>query len=122
MRYAIIENGRVTNIAIAEPEYAAEQGWVSVDGITVDTGYFYADGQFAPNTDEINAVKAAQVRARRDQLLAESDWVVTKAVDQNAQDNLGIQIPIVWVNYRQELRDIPDQPGFPSTITWPVKP
>jgi len=66
--------------------------------------------------------KAAEARRERDQLLAASDWVVSKAVDQNAQDNLGIQIPLVWLNYRQALRDITAQAGFPNNITWPTKP
>lgn len=29
MRYAIIENGTVVNIVVAEPEYAAEMGWIA---------------------------------------------------------------------------------------------
>ena len=65
---------------------------------------------------------AKSARQSRDTLLAECDWVVAKAVEQNAQDNLGIQIPVVWLNYRQALRDIPQQIGFPTTIAWPVKP
>ncbi len=65
---------------------------------------------------------AKSARDSRDTLLAECDWVVAKAVEQNAQDNLGIQIPVVWLNYRQALRDIPQQAGFPATINWPVKP
>jgi hypothetical protein len=69
-------------------------------------------------TDEI----AAEVRLKRDALLAESDWVVTKAVEQNAQDGLGIQVPVVWLDYRQALRDIPEQDGFPENVTWPVAP
>lgn len=65
---------------------------------------------------------AANMRERRDDLLAESDWIVTKAVEQNAADGLGIQIPLVWLDYRQALRDIPAQAGFPFNITWPTKP
>ena len=66
--------------------------------------------------------KAGQVRAERNGLLAKSDWVVSKAVEQNAQDSLGIQIPVVWLTYRQALRDISGQAGFPWTITWPTQP
>ena len=68
------------------------------------------------------ANKAAQVRDVRNSLLAKSDWVVSKAVEQNAQDSLGIQIPVVWLTYRQALRDITAQAGFPWTIDWPVAP
>jgi hypothetical protein len=57
--------------------------------------------------------KAAEVRAQRDTLLAASDWtqVADAPVDKAA-----------WATYRQALRDIPQQGGFPATITWPVKP
>ena len=70
---------------------------------------------------EINE-KPEMARAKRDRLLAECDWVTVKAIEQNAQDSLGIQIPQVWLDYRQALRDVPAQAGFPHTITWPTKP
>ena len=76
------------------------------------------DDTFASET----ALTEDQVRFMRDKLLAESDWVVTKAVEQNAQDGLGIQVPQVWLDYRQALRDIPQQPGFPDNVTWPTAP
>ena len=66
--------------------------------------------------------QAKSVRASRNEKLKDCDWVVTKAIDQNAQDNLGIQIPVVWVTYRQALRDVPTQAGFPWTIIWPDAP
>ena len=69
-----------------------------------------------------DAEQAANVRRTRTEKLKDCDWVVTKAIDQNAQDNLGIQIPVVWVTYRQALRDVPTQAGFPWTITWPDAP
>jgi len=69
-----------------------------------------------------NDAQAAQVRAERNAKLSASDWVVSKAVEQNAQDSLGIQIPVVWLTYRQALRDITAQAGFPWTIDWPVAP
>lgn len=69
-----------------------------------------------------NIVFSREIRSKRDRLLAESDWVTVKAVDQNAQDNLGIQVPQVWLDYRQALRDITSQSGFPNNVTWPTKP
>lgn len=67
---------------------------------------------------------AEEVRTKRDALLAESDWVTVKAVDQNAQDSLGIQVPQVWLDYRQELRDITSHASFPylQDTDWPVAP
>ena len=79
----------------------------------------------ALSQDEINAnaaQQAAAVRADRNDKLKECDWVVTKAVDQNAQDNFGIQIPVAWSTYRQALRDITAQVGFPWNVTYPEEP
>lgn len=57
--------------------------------------------------------KAAQARSERNRLLSESDWtqVLDASVDRDD-----------WATYRQALRDIPQQAGFPITINWPVKP
>ena len=63
--------------------------------------------------------EAVKQRDKRNKLLAESDWVTVKAVDQNAADNLGIQVPQVWLDYRQALRDITTQDGFPHNVIWP---
>jgi len=57
--------------------------------------------------------KAQQVRRQRDNRLAASDWtqVSDAPVDKQA-----------WAVYRQALRDVSDQAGFPNQITWPLKP
>lgn len=44
MRYAIIENGVVTNVVIASAEIAAENGWVQCD--QGSPGWTYANGVF----------------------------------------------------------------------------
>ena len=53
------------------------------------------------------------VRAERDRLLADCDWtqVANAPVDASA-----------WATYRQALRDVPLQNGFPHEVTWPEKP
>ena len=53
------------------------------------------------------------VRAKRDNLLSTSDWT---QVDDSPVDKSA------WPTYRQALRDVPAQSGFPNTITWPNKP
>jgi hypothetical protein len=59
------------------------------------------------------ADKANAIRAERDAKLVESDWtqVLDAAVDQAS-----------WAAYRQSLRDIPQQDGFPTLVVWPEKP
>lgn len=56
------------------------------------------------------------VRDERDRLLLETDWVVLSAIER------GNTVPQYWLDYRQELRDIPDQPEFPNLVIFPIKP
>ena len=64
----------------------------------------------------VDAKAAASVRTQRDRLLADTDWVVTKAKETSTN------IPAAIKTYRQELRDISAAEGFPHTMTWPTKP
>ena len=59
---------------------------------------------------------AKEARAKRDRLLTESDWVTIRATD------TGDPVPTEWQTYRQALRDIPEQTGFPEEIEWPQEP
>ena len=64
----------------------------------------------------IDTEVAASVRAERDRLIAETDWVVVMAKE------TGTNIPAAMKTYRQALRDLPSADGFPHTMTWPTKP
>jgi hypothetical protein len=59
---------------------------------------------------------ANAARTERDARLAACDWVTVRALE------LGEEIPADWLAYRQALRDVPLQPGFPSAIDWPAPP
>lgn len=56
------------------------------------------------------------IRKERTRLLSETDWVITKYIERKEN------IPQEWLDYRQELRDIPQQTGFPWNVTWPTIP
>ena len=60
-----------------------------------------------------DAEQAKSVRDTRNQKLKDSDWtqLIDAPVDRQA-----------WVVYRQELRDITSQAGFPWDVQWPVQP
>lgn len=60
---------------------------------------------------------AGQAWYKRQQLLADSDWTDTVS----AQARLGTAYA-EWQLYRQALRDITLQPGYPTTIEWPTAP
>ena len=58
-------------------------------------------------------IQATRVREDRDQKLKDSDW--TQAAD----------VPVdtaAWATYRQALRDITTQEGFPNSVVWPTEP
>jgi hypothetical protein len=57
---------------------------------------------------------AANARAERNCLLSETDWTQVADVPQTTKDK--------WAAYRQALRDVPQQTGFPDNIQWPSKP
>lgn len=84
--------------------------------IFTDTAEATAAEQEAAYKAQKDAEFAANARTQRDRLLSECDWVVIKSLES------GQAIPSEWAAYRQALRDLPQQAGFPTSITWPVKP
>lgn len=58
------------------------------------------------------ALSADEARALRDRLLAATDWTANSDVTMSDEMR----------TYRQALRDVPSQAGFPDDVTWPVKP
>ena len=65
---------------------------------------------------EYDTVLAASARQKRDRIIAVTDYLVTP--DYPISDDRLAKVKI----YRQALRDIPEQAGFPRTIIWPEKP
>lgn len=66
--------------------------------------------------EEIQAQEDASkefIRSKRNALLSSSDW--TQAADAPVDRT-------AWATYRQELRDITAQAGFPTEVIWPTKP
>lgn len=59
---------------------------------------------------------AQSVRTQRDKVLQETDWIVIKAKETGTNLSAGFKA------YRQALRDITLQEGFPHNVIWPTKP
>jgi hypothetical protein len=59
---------------------------------------------------------ANDARLRRNAMLAETDWIIIRAIE------TGEGVAEDVKTYRQQLRDIPQQSGFPSNIQWPEQP
>jgi hypothetical protein len=56
--------------------------------------------------------QASDVRNQRDRLLSDTDWM---ALSDNTMSP-------AWATYREALRDITAQEGFPYSVSWPTKP
>jgi hypothetical protein len=111
--YAIVESEIVQNVVLASPEYAASRGWVALPK-GAGIGWTFNGSAWSPPAAP--AVSAEAVRADRTQRLTATDWVVLRAVEN------GSPVPGNWIAYRQALRDITKQPGFPGSVSWPVAP
>lgn len=91
------------------PELWAGAVWSYISGVwsVVDTA---RHNKIVANEEAKQALTARQTRKA---LLNECDW--TQLIDSSANK-------VTWAIYRQELRDISDQAGFPSVIIWPTQP
>jgi hypothetical protein len=73
-----------------------------------------------PSQAELDAELAASLRAQRDGKLAlEVDPIVSNPLRWN---ELTEAKQTEWAQYRTDLLDLPEQSGFPNTVTFPTKP
>lgn len=102
------------------PEVPRFQKLVEGKPIKRDNGIFYQTWQFEPMTEEernqATDQKSQEIRTMRNFKLGGSDWIFMPDV------NLDETTKSAWLAYRQTLRDITAQPGFPWTIVWPAHP
>lgn len=108
MRYAIVESGKVVNVAVADSAIA--NGWIRSD--TAQIGDLYDGKKFTtPKPDTVEGWK--QVRDLRDKLLSGCDWTMISDTPTNKT---------AWSAYRQALRDLPQNNTDPYAVNWPVAP
>jgi hypothetical protein len=108
----------------AQPEYdSLVQGLVrglepnnNETAVNEETGETYNTGRWVVDyTVEDKPQDQAQeaVRGKRDRLIVDTDWMALS--DSPA-------MTAEWATYRQALRDVPAQTGFPYAVAWPTKP
>lgn len=78
-----------------------------VDGVLVDI----TEDQLTSFRYEVR-IRDEDIRNKRDVLLAETNWWA----------NSDRTMTQAQIDYRQALRDITSQAGFPENVTWPTKP
>jgi len=83
--------------------------WSIMDPPPEGVNFVYENGAWIKDPEKIKE----EIRDQRDSLLKQSDWtqLPDAPVDQSA-----------WATYRQALRDVPQQSGFPDNVTWPEEP
>lgn len=124
-RNPVFSSPTTIDCEIEHPEY----GWIPFtcdptdSGALFDTAALFEEmkphaAPYVPPPPPTDEELAAGVRAERNRLLAESDW--TQLPD--ARTAMGEVKAAAWDTYRQALRDIPEQSGFPRDVVWPVKP
>lgn len=113
--------GRVLRHMTCPPELIelnVQAGQAFVEGIVDAETQMIVDGVAVPLPEHVFHAERIEretnnVKSQRNALLAACDWtqVPDAPVDSAA-----------WAIYRQALRDIPDQPGFPLEVIWPTPP
>jgi len=83
--------------------------------VNEETGETYKTGRWVIGYTVANKPQDQAEQAicnKRDKLLAETDWMALSDVTMSTE----------MQSYRQALRDITGQAGFPYSVTWPTKP
>jgi len=70
------------------------------------------DAMEAAYSAEADTRKSEEVRNERNRLIQQSDWMANSDVTMSDE----------WRTYRQALRDITAQVGFPNDVIWPTEP
>ena len=87
-------------------------GKATVEGL-IGCLHFYGYPLGELKTDE---ERAAEAREKRNALIAETDFMAMPDYPLDDEKKAAV------LAYRQALRDVPEQAGFPRQIDWPVKP
>jgi len=124
-------NGRI--VSIVQTNYIESQlqeDQLYLEGMVDDTRYYidngspveipekpspYADFDYATKQWVVNAPMVVfNVLEKRKKLLAGTDWT--------QMPDVSLATKAAWATYRQALRDITAQAGYPTEITWPTPP
>lgn len=98
----------------SDNQYYIENG-VAVAMPTKPTGFVVFDYETKSWIPDVGQATIYVLNLRLD-LLIQSDWT------QIPNNPLTAAKQVEWANYRQELRDIPEQSGYPLNVVWPVAP
>lgn len=124
-------NGQILRVVQTDHiESQLQEGQLYIDGSFDDTRYYidngspveipekpspYADFDYTTKQWVVNTPMVVfNVLEKRKKLLAGTDWT--------QMPDVTLANKAAWATYRQELRDITTQAGYPTEITWPTPP
>lgn len=134
MIYSIFKsNGQILRIVqTTEIDKQLQNGEMYIEGFANDANQYISNGiivniptkpngaaYFDYDTKQWVLNYPAQeliVKDQRDTLLYKSDWT------QIPNNPLTPEVQQQWADYRQQLRDITAQPGYPYNVIWPTQP
>lgn len=95
-------------------EYSELASWCNKNNAMIvdQCDYYEAVPIPEPTVQEL----ASSVRSQRDTKLSATDYLVVPDYPISPEDLEAVKV------YRQALRDIPEQSGFPKNVQWPVEP
>jgi hypothetical protein len=101
----------------SQPKPGKYQKVVEVEPVKDEQGIYRQTWAVVDMNDEEKIAederKAEEVRSERNEKLLASDWTQIADVPVDKQ---------AWSSYRQALREVPDQVGFPWSVEWPTQP
>lgn len=104
-------------VTVAEqPTHSNDQMPVMDSAPTLVNGAWLVGWSLRSLTQEELNEMADDIRDQRNTKLDNSDWTQISDSPLSAADKT------LWQTYRQALRDITDQTGFPTDVTWPTEP
>lgn len=110
MRKFLVKDNIIENIIEADDSFTLDGYDIySAEDVEGDIGWDWIDG--APRKPVV-VLTERQVRAMRNNLLAATDWWASSDLTMTQEQ----------IDYRQALRDITSQEGFPENVVFPTKP
>jgi len=105
-------------VRIETPEYPVNDYMYKLDLPSLVDGVWSINWVQQDSQERLDnkRILSRTIREGRDILLSKSDW--TQMPDVTLTDDK----KSAWLAYRQDLRDLTNQPNFPWEFNWPIKP
>lgn len=114
---ALLTAHQIFPVAIKEvPPHSSREVAVQNSVPELENNSWVLGWTIRPMTEEEVYDISSAYRSERDILLKDCDW--THVTDSALTE----EQKVIWATYRQALRDITAQTGFPFDIVWPAKP